>query len=567
MLFVMVSAIKVRATDTNWDYNPYAFQYDMTVYVSLSTIDNKIITDVADYEIGAFCNDECRGIAENKTVGEHKYIYLRVRSNKVTGETISFKIKNRTSGRIAIANEIIEFKNEQSIGFPSSPFSVNARNFYSVTFMINGIEHRSDLLFGDVITVPTDISKEGYTFVKWNPDVDATVPDHDVTYTATYTINQYTITFDTDGGSEIASITQDYNSAVTAPADPTKTGYTFAGWDKEIPATIPAEDITIKALWTINQYTITFDTDGGSEIAPITQDYNSVVTAPANPTKTGYTFAGWDKAIPATMPAENITIKAIWISLAVTNTIDAINAIGEMEYTDECKTLIDAAREAYDNLTDDQKALVTAEQYKVLTDAEAAWDKLVASLQKSTLFISDAMYGTFCAPYAVELPEGVTAYTVEGVESNGTTLVMEEVEGKVPANTPVVIYCEKPIEQEYILPVVAGTPQKGLLIGVFVDTEISSGYVLQNQNGMVGFYALKGTRTMPANRAYITGSASTDGVGNDNVKAYFFDATTAIKALDAMTEGKTEIYDMTGHKLSRMQKGINIINGVKILVK
>ena len=312
LLFVMASAIKVRATDTNWDYNPYAFQYDMAVYVSLSTIDNKIITDVADYEIGAFCNDECRGIAENKTVGEHKYIYLRVRSNKVTGETISFKIKNRTSGRIAIANETIEFKNEQSIGFPSSPFSVNARNFYSVTFMINGIEHRSDLLFGDVITVPTDISKEGYTFVKWNPDVDSTVPDHDVTYTATYTINQYTITFDTDGGSEIAPITQDYNSAVTAPADPTKTGYTFAGWDKEIPATIPAENITIKALWTINLYTITFDTDGGSEIPPITQDYNSAVTAPADPTKIGYTFAGWDKEIPATIPAEDITIKALW---------------------------------------------------------------------------------------------------------------------------------------------------------------------------------------------------------------------------------------------------------------
>ena len=308
LLFVMASAIKVRATDTNWDYNPYAFQYDMAVYVSLSTIDNKIITDVADYEIGAFCNDECRGIAENKTVGEHKYIYLRVRSNKVTGETISFKIKNRTSGRIAIANETIEFKNEQSIGFPSSPFSVNARNFYSVTFMINGIEHRSDLLFGDVITVPTDISKEGYTFVKWNPDVDSTVPDHDVTYTATYTINQYTITFDTDGGSEIAPITQDYNSAMTAPADPTKTGYTFAGWDKEIPATIPAEDITIKALWTINQYKVTFIADGVI-VSEGMYDYGTQIVAPEAPEKEGYTFSTWGK-IDATVPDHDVTYTA-----------------------------------------------------------------------------------------------------------------------------------------------------------------------------------------------------------------------------------------------------------------
>ncbi len=109
---------------------------------------------------------------------------------------------------------------------------------------------------------------------------------------------------------------------MTAPANPTKTGYTFAGWDKDIPTTMPAENITIKATWTINQYTITFDTDGGSAIAPITQDYNSAVTAPANPTKTGYTFTGWDKEIPTTMPAENITIKALWTLNTYTITYD-----------------------------------------------------------------------------------------------------------------------------------------------------------------------------------------------------------------------------------------------------
>ena len=122
----------------------------------------------------------------------------------------------------------------------------------------------------------------------------------------------YTLTFDTNGGSAIAPITQDYGTAITAPADPTKTGYTFAGWTPAIPATMPAENMTIKAKWTVNQYTLTFDTNDGSAIAPITQDYGTAITVPADPTKTGYTFAGWTPAIPSTMPAENLTVTAQW---------------------------------------------------------------------------------------------------------------------------------------------------------------------------------------------------------------------------------------------------------------
>ena len=72
------------------------------------------------------------------------------------------------------------------------------------------------------------------------------------------------------------------------------------------------EALTLYPVWNTNQYTITFDTNGGSEIAPITQDYGTNITAPADPTREGYTFIGWDKEIPTTMPAENITLKAKW---------------------------------------------------------------------------------------------------------------------------------------------------------------------------------------------------------------------------------------------------------------
>ena len=75
---------------------------------------------------------------------------------------------------------------------------------------------------------------------------------------------------------------------------------------------MPAEDLTIKAKWKINRYTITFDTDGGNKINPITLDYGTTITKPANPTKSGYTFMGWSPEIPDKMPARNLTVKAQW---------------------------------------------------------------------------------------------------------------------------------------------------------------------------------------------------------------------------------------------------------------
>ena len=179
-----------------------------------------------------------------------------------------------------------------------------------------GIYAKQIVQAGEKAIEPDVPSRQGYQFTGWylggtKYDFNAAVTGN-MTLTAKWTANSYTITFDTDGGSEIAPITQDYGTAITAPADPTREGYTFIGWDKAIPATMPAGDMTITAQWRINQYTITFDTDGGSEIAPITQDYGTQITAPADPTREGYTFIGWDKAIPATMPAESITITAQW---------------------------------------------------------------------------------------------------------------------------------------------------------------------------------------------------------------------------------------------------------------
>ena len=187
-------------------------------------------------------------------------------------------------------------------------------NKYTITFDTNGGSEIAPITqdYGTEIAAPANPTRKGYTFKGWDKEIPKTMPAENITVKAQWEINQYTITFDTNGGSEIAPITQDYGTEIAAPANPTRKGYTFKGWDKEIPKTMPAENITVKAQWEINQYTITFDTNGGSEIAPITQDYGTEITAPDNPTRKGYTFKGWDKEIPETMPAENMTVKAQW---------------------------------------------------------------------------------------------------------------------------------------------------------------------------------------------------------------------------------------------------------------
>ncbi len=126
----------------------------------------------------------------------------------------------------------------------------------------------------------------------------------------------------TNGSGNAVTDIKFYNDALTLRnALFTRTGYTQTGW-----ATVDGgekiygldavytqnEALTLYPVWNANKYTITFDTAGGSEIASITQDYGTRITAPANPTREGYTFIGWDKEIPETMPAENIIITAQW---------------------------------------------------------------------------------------------------------------------------------------------------------------------------------------------------------------------------------------------------------------
>ena len=312
---------------------------------------------------------------------------------------------------------------------PAENMTVKAQweiNQYAITFDTNGGSEIAPITqdYGTKITTPADPTRKGYTFKGWDKEIPKTMPAENMTVKAQWEINQYAITFDTNGGSEIAPITQDYGTNITAPADPTRKGYTFKGWDKEIPKTMPAENMTVKAQWEINQYTITFDTNGGSEIAPITQDYGTAITAPADPTRKGYTFKGWDKEIPKTMPAENMTVKAQWEINQYTITFDTNGGSEIAPITQDYGTAItapaDPTRKGYTFKGWDKEIPKTmpAENITITArwrDTEKPTGEIIIGTNKWNKFLNELTFGIFF--------KDTQEVTINAVDNSGTVFV------------------------------------------------------------------------------------------------------------------------------------------------
>lgn len=279
------------------------------------------------------------------TMSDQSFTYDAAQDLTANGFTYTgYTFKGWSTSTDPALNADITYSNGQSVSNLTTTangivnlYAVWTQDNYTIGYTlgenaVNGEGNPTTYRVADLPITLADPTREGYTFIGWTePTLLSTATKNycipvgttgDLTFTANWQVNQYTITFQTSGGSTIASITQDYGTEVTAPANPTRKGHTFTGWDTTIPATMPAENMTITAQWNINQYTITFNTDGGSAIDPITQNYGTTITAPANPTKTGYTFNGWDQDIPSTMPGENVTIKAKWTANTYTVKFD-----------------------------------------------------------------------------------------------------------------------------------------------------------------------------------------------------------------------------------------------------
>ena len=308
LLSVFGARAQNSGSEAPWTVNPHDYKYDMTLYANI-VFDGTPITDFSHYEVGAFVGDECRGTAEVQTKDEAQWLYLRVRSNQPQGENIVLRLRNTDTGEVLNLqpeSSDITFESQGLVGRPGSPLVLTAAHSYTLVYKVDGEEHHTEEVpYGTTLTPIEYPEREGHSFSGWT-GLPLTMPAHDVEVTGEFVINQYTITFDANGGSEVAPITQDYNTAITAPDAPTREGYTFMGWNEELPATMPARDLTLTAQWQINTYELIYNVDGITyTMVPVT--YGDAITLDPAPTKEGHTFSGWSE-VPATMPAHDVVV-------------------------------------------------------------------------------------------------------------------------------------------------------------------------------------------------------------------------------------------------------------------
>ena len=189
-------------------------------------------------------------------------------------------------------------------------------NQYTLTLIFeNGQQDENITQDYDTNLIIPDPERGGYDFSGWDQEMPETMPAENITRTAKWKINQYTLTLIYGNGQPDKIIKQDYNTKLEI-SNPERAGYGFIGWDQEIPETMPAENITRTAKWKINQYTLTLIYGNGQPDKIIKQDYNTKLEI-SNPERAGYGFIGWDQEIPETMPAENITRTAKWNSASI----------------------------------------------------------------------------------------------------------------------------------------------------------------------------------------------------------------------------------------------------------
>jgi len=292
---------------------------------------------------------------------------------------------------------------DSSFGSITGDITITAQysiNSYSVTFA----DHDGTVLdtqsveYQSAATAPAQPTRTGYTFTGWEGDFSSIIGD--ITITAQYSINSYSVTFADHDGTVLDTQSVEYQSAATAPAQPTRTGYTFTGWEGDFSSI--SGDITITAQYSINSYSVTFADHDGTVLDTQSVDYQAAATAPAEPTRTGYSFTGWDAGFSSITGDTTVTAQYSINSYSVT-------------FADHDGTVLDTQSVEY------QSAATAPAQPTRTGYTFDGWDSSFGSITGDT---------TITAQYVIN------SYTVTFADHDGSVLDTQSVEYQSAATAP-----------------------------------------------------------------------------------------------------------------------------------
>lgn len=310
----------VQAQEPHWNYDPYAYQYDMSVYCTLQLHNNHQVTATADYEIAAFCGDECRGIAvlDTTTIKNEAYYYLRIRSNLPEGEQITFRCYNHiTQKEVELSNQL-SFQELSAVGLPSDLFVLQEK-VYQVRADGNfggQVAGGGTFVRGDSVSLSAT-AENGYHFVEWSNGLKDNpyhfVVTEDFALSAIFAPNRYVVAYMIDDQIWYSD-TVAYGDTIRVPSYPEKEGYTFSGWI-DLPVKMPSHNLNVTGYFSVNVYTITYLIDG--EVYQIVEcPYGEVIVPLEEPDIPGKIFSGWQD-VPELMPAHDLVITGSFVTTGI----------------------------------------------------------------------------------------------------------------------------------------------------------------------------------------------------------------------------------------------------------
>ena len=489
---------------------------------------------------------------------------------------------------------------------------------FTVTYIVDGEVYATDTIaYGDEVVLIDEPVKEGYTFSGWS-EIPATMPAEDITVEGSFAVNYYTVTYIVDG-EVYATDSIVYGGEIVLINEPVKEGYTFSGWS-EVPATMPAEDITVTGSFAVNYYAVTYIVDG-EVYATDTIAYGEEIVLIDAPVKDGYTFSGWSE-VPATMPAEDITIEGSFAinTYAVTYIVDGeVYATDSIVYGGEIVLINEPAKEYYTfSGWSEVPAIMPAEDVEVygsfvansyflisIVDGELDYYNLEEEKNVDNFAyyrtLPDTKWNSLYVPFDIAVEDIANDYDVAYIncvhsydrDKNGEIDEMEMevilvLDGVLKANYPYLIRAK----DEYVLDIALclenttlyAAEENGVTCSsVFTRFDVVGNYTTQPVQETTGCYEVRdgmwqalnpGAELQPFRHyLYITnidGSPLKENVVRSmgiRVDGEMEDDTVIDEMKEQRAEGK-EVYDLQGRKINEItEKGIYIVNGKKVLVK